>query len=199
MKLQLLTTLRDKQTDLAAFRTAADRLSELIAAEIALSMPLEMKRVETPLGPAEGACCLNSVVLIPILRAGMVMLPAFLRHFCNAKVGFLGMRRDEKTAQPILYYEHLPKIDGDEIVMLLDPMIATGGSALLALDKIAKAGAHPSRIHLAGIIGALEGLQRIKKSYPYLNLSVVAEDPELNAQKFIVPGLGDFGDRYFGT
>lgn len=197
MKECLLTILRDKNTDTAAFRQAADRLSELIAADIAAEMPKDSISVETPFGAAKGFKPMHKVVLVPILCAGMALLPAFLKCFPDARVGFLGIKRDEKTAVPNQYYENLPSLSADDIVIVLDPMIATGGTALLALQKLSEKKVHPSRIYLVGIIGASEGVQRVKSKFPYANLRIVGEDPQLNDRKFIVPGLGDFGDRYF--
>lgn len=197
MKECLLTTLRDKKTDTAAFRQAADRLSELIAADIAAEMPKDPVSIETPLGSAKGFKPMHKIVLIPILRAGIALLPAFLKLFPDARVGFLGIKRDEKTVQSNQYYEKLPSLSADDIVIVLDPMIATGGTALLALEKLSEKKVHPSRIFFAGIIGSSEGIQRVKSKFPYVNLRIVGEDSQLNDRKFIVPGLGDFGDRYF--
>jgi uracil phosphoribosyltransferase len=199
MKESLLTILRDKETKTAAFRLAANRLAELIAAEVAASITEEPTLVQTPFGQAKGAKIPHNVVLIAILRTGAILLPPFLRLFPEAKIGFFGIRRDEKTAQPHFYYENLPAITSDDWVVILDPMIATGGSALLALEKLSILDIHPSRIFFAGVIAAAEGLQKIKTKYPYLSVKIVAEDPSLNPQKFITPGLGDFGDRYFDT
>lgn len=199
MKESLLTILRDKGTTTVAFRQAANRLAELIAAEVATSITEEPTSVQTPFGQAKGAKIPHNVVLISILRAGAILLPAFLRLFPEAKVGFFGIRRDEKTAQPISYYDNLPSITNNDWVVVLDPMIATGGSALLAMEKLSKLEIHPSRIIFAGVIASAEGLQKLKTKYPYLTVKIVAEDPSLNPQKFITPGLGDFGDRYFDT
>lgn len=197
MKEILLTTLRKKETDTAEFRYAADRLAELLASEATLSIEKQHFAIETPLAPAQGSRALLNVVLVPVLRSGMVLLPPFLRLFPHAKVGFFGIKRDEKTAEPLSYYENLPSFSGTDQVFLLDPMVATGGTALFALKTLSERGVHPSRLTLISIIGSVEGLSQIKKKYPYLTVHIAAEDPSLNREKYIVPGLGDFGNRYF--
>ena len=126
------------------------------------------------------------------------MLPAFLRYYPNASVGFIGLRRDEETKQPHLYYQNLPKLDGQNVI-LIDPMIATGGSGLLALNHILDQGVPQEKIIYVGIIAAPEGMQKLKERAPNMNLIVAQIDEHLNKDAFIVPGIGDFGDRYFGT
>jgi uracil phosphoribosyltransferase len=153
--------------------------------------------VKTPVGQAEGASISHRVVLVPILRAGLALLPAFLKYFPQAPIGFIGIRREEGTAKPQLYYENIPALKSTDLVFILDPMIATAGSALLAIDHLVKKGA--TQLALVGMLGSREGLEKIESAYPDLTVIVAAEDPELNSRKFIVPGLGDFGDRYFGN
>jgi len=199
MKECLLTILRDKKTSMPEFRRAADQLADLLAAEVTCSLPGEPISIETPVAPAKGFKAPQKIVLIPIYRAGIVLLPPFLRHFPSARVGFFGIRRKEKTAEPLPYYENLPPISSEDTVIVLDPMIATAGSALYVLEKLSALEVHPSRIILVAIIGSIEGIEKIKTKYPYITIKVVAEDPSLDARKYIVPGLGDFGDRYFGT
>ena len=199
MKESLLTTLRDRSTAQAAFRKAADKLAELVAAEIAAGVIQEEAAIQTPLASAKGSRYTQKVVLMPILRAGIALLPAFMRFFDEAQVGFFGIRRDEKTAIAEQYYENIPLISPETLVIILDPMIATAGSSLLALQRLKERGVAAPQILLAGFIAAPEGLNGIKKNFPEVKVKVVAVDEKLNAQKFIVPGLGDFGDRYFGT
>jgi uracil phosphoribosyltransferase len=127
------------------------------------------------------------------------MLPAFIELFPSAPIGFFGIRRDEKTAKPHLYYENLPKISFHDWVFLIDPMLATGGSATLALAKLKESGASLSQTMLISIVAARQGADQIRKNFPEVILITAAIDPALNDRKFIVPGLGDFGDRYFGT
>lgn len=199
MKEALLTILRDEKTKAGAFREATSRLAELLAAEAALSVPLEKKTINTPLKACEGKYLKADILLVPILRAGLTLLPAFLKLFPDSKVGFLGIRRDEETAEPHHYYDKIPNLSGQEHIFLLDPMIATGGTAHLAITHLHRAGADLKKIHLIGIIAAKPGVERIKKDFPAVRLNIVATDPELDSSHYIVPGLGDFGDRYFIT
>ncbi len=198
MKEALLTKLRDKKTPLLEFRTAAFELADLIAADAAAGVPTKRAIIETSLSSAAGAVTTNRIVLVSILRAGLVLLPSFLKLFPDAPIGFFGIRRDEKTAEPHLYYENIPPLLPTDHLFLLDPMIATAGSSLCALEKLT-AHLSPNQITLVGIISATPGIARLKKRFPVLRIIVAAEDPELNAHAFIVPGLGDFGDRFFGT
>lgn len=171
MKEKYLKILRDRSTSRVPFREAADKLAVLMAEEI---------KVENP-------------VLVPILRAGIALLHAFQKKHPAAPIGFLGLRRDEKTALPHMYYENLPPMTDQ--VLILDPMLATGGSANLAIDRIkAKGGKH---IHLICVIACKEGIHAVQTRHPHVKIYSVAVDEELDAKKFIVPGLGDFGDRYF--
>lgn len=197
MRESLLTVLRDEKTPVEAFRQAAHQLAALLAAEASALVTEDPKIVKTPLGQAEGASISHRVVLVPILRAGLTLLPAFLKYFPQASIGLIGIRRDEETAKPHLYYEHIPALKRTDLVLILDPMIATAGTALLAIDHLIKKGA--SQMALIGMLGSREGLEKIESEHPDLTLIVAAEDPELNNRKFIVPGLGDFGDRYFGS
>lgn len=177
MKSRYLNVLRDRSANVVQFRQAALSLSKLIASEIALQVPKSKK-----------------IILIPILRAGLALLPAFQDCFPGAPIGFIGIKRDEKTALPHLYYQNLPPIAPSDHVLLLDPMLATGGSAHLALNLIKAA-----NVTLVTVIAAPEGVQLVKERHPKVQIYTVAIDQGLDAQKFIVPGLGDFGNRYFGT
>lgn len=199
MKQLFLTALRDNETTTAEFRHAAHQLSLLLAAEAANLIPLASRSVHTPLGTSPGAILASRVVLVAILRAGLVLLPSFQKLFEDAPIGFFGVRRDEKTADPHLYYENLPTFSERDWIILLDPMLATGGTSCLALNRLRKAGASPSQTILVSIVAAQEGIEIVKKEFPSLNLITAAIDPALNTKKFIVPGLGDFGDRYFDT
>ncbi len=198
MKKILLTKLRDRKTPLLEFRSAALELADLLAAEAAAVVPSKRAIVETPLSSAEGAIAQGRVVLVSILRAGLTLLPAFLKLFPDAPIGFFGIKRDEKTAEPHLYYENLPALLPTDHVFLLDPMIATGGSSILALEKIIPR-VSLNQITLVGVISATPGILNLKKRFPVVRVIVAAEDPELNTSSFIVPGLGDYGDRFFGT
>lgn len=194
-----LTQLRNKKSDTAAFREAALKLIQLLASEaVGYSTGKDVK-VETPLTKTTGASLKAEVVLVPILRSGAVMLPAFMSFFNEAKVGFIGLRRDEQTAVAEQYYCNLPKINKNTLVYLLDPMLATGGSSDAALQILLKNGAKEENIVAVYLISAPEGLQKIKTKYPKLNIVMGVEDKALNKNKFILPGIGDFGDRFFGT
>lgn len=193
----LLSELRDKTTGRDHFRYAADRLSESLAYETFNRLPKHEYPLETPVGKGKGTKLKNRVVLIPILRSGLAMLYPFLRVFDQAKVGFFGMRRDEKTFEAKLYYENIPHIEKGEDVLILDPMLATGGSAFRALTLLQERGVDPSHIYYVGMVAAPEGLEKIK-AFPITTV-IASVDEKLNEKKFIVPGLGDFGDRYFGT
>ena len=195
----LLTVLRDRFSTLDQFRKAADQLSRLVAAESGSFLMGESRSVETPLGPTMGTRVKMSPILVPILRAGLVLLPPFLDLYLDAPVGLIGIRRDERTASPQFYYANLPKIGKDTPIFLLDPMLATGQSAAMAIKLVIEKGALESQIVLFSILAAPEGVSLIQSHYPNVRMSIVKIDQRLNASKWIMPGLGDFGDRYFGT
>ncbi len=198
MKESLLSILRNKKSDLCTYREATNRLSHLIAADAALLVKEKPISFSSPLLPCKGRALAENIVLIPVLRSGIALLSSFLYFFPDAAIGFLGIHRDEKTAKPILYYEKLPPLSSQNLIFLLDPMIATGGTAILSIEKILEKGASPQQIHLIGIIGSTLGVRQIATKYPKVHVHLTAIDKKLNAKKFIVPGLGDFGDRYFG-
>lgn len=199
MKDALLTILRDRSTGLEQFRKAADQLAILIAAESGSFLDKQERLVETPIGTARGSRLEHTPVLIPILRAGLVLLPPFLSLYTAASVGFIGVRRDEKTAEPELYYSNIPEIKKNASIFLLDPMLATGKSAAMAVKILKERGADESNIILFSIIAAPEGLHFFNIQYPLARTSIVQVDTNLTPNKWIVPGLGDFGDRYFGS
>lgn len=199
MKESLIATLRDRSTSRAEYRGTTEKLGWVLAAEAADHLAQEERTVQTPLAPATGLFVKNSIVLIPILRAGAALLPAFMRFFDKARVGFLGMKRDEETAEAEMYYCNLPPIAPDEDVVILEPMIATGGSSCMAIEALIQQGVLEEQILFVSVIAATEGLDKLRKAHPKVRLLVGQEDKELNDVKFIVPGLGDFGDRFFGT
>lgn len=199
MKEHFLTILRDRKTPMLPFREAARELARLLAAETAHLLPLKTTHIDTPLAPTSGKRLAEPAVLIPILRAGLALLPAFEELLPEAPIGFFGMRRDEKTALPRLYYENLPPLSPSGWVLLLDPMLATGGSANLALDRLKSLDQDLSKTLLISIVAAPEGVRALKSRHPEVRLITAAVDEKLDAKKFIVPGLGDFGDRFFGT
>lgn len=198
MKDVLLTVLRDRNSSTAQFRHASDQLAALVCAEALAKLPHSPITVTTPLAPAEGLKPAGSVMFVPIIRAGLALLPAFLSAVPEASVALVGMQRDEVTAQPGLYYQKFPAHLPDSAI-ILDPMLATGGSSLLVVDLLQGIGYTPGNIYHAGVLAAEEGLQRLSAGIPEANITVVAVDPGLDGRKFISPGLGDYGDRYFGT
>ncbi len=199
MKEFLLTLLRNKETSSPEFRAVTERLALLLAMAAAEYLPTEKIEVETPLAVTEGVRIKHPIVLIPILRAGLALLYPFMRFFPECKVGFIGMRRDEVTAEPHTYYQNIPPIKAYEKVMILEPMIATGGSSTTAITILKQHGVVEDQIIVLSILGAPEGITRINKQFSRVVLHVLQTDAELNHKKFIIPGLGDFGDRYFGT
>lgn len=199
MKESLIAQLRDRTTSRADYRQTTEKLGWVLAAEAADHLEREERTVQTPLAPATGLFVKNSVVLVPILRAGAALLPAFMRFFDRARVGFLGMKRDEETAEAEMYYCNLPPVGPNEDVIILEPMIATGGSSCMAINALCQQGVKESQILFVSVIAATEGLDKLRAAYPKVRLLVGQEDKELNDVKFIVPGLGDFGDRFFGT
>src|SRR6478736_8287925 len=192
-----LATLRDKTTTPQHFRTAATRISVLLASEALRDMPTEDLTVETPLGPAPGRRVGRDVVVVPVLRAGLGMLDAVLELVPSARVGHIGLQRDEMTAVASQYYSKLPSNLGGSYVLMIDPMLATGGSAVAALELLQHAGAQ--RISMICIVAAPEGVAVVERHHPGVEIYTPVVDRELNAHKYIVPGLGDFGDRLYGT
>ena len=192
-----LTTLRDAATPPESFRRMAVRISLLLAAEATRDVPSEPVTVHTPLGPAGGRRVQAGVVVVPVLRAGLGMLDAVLELLPNARVGHIGLQRDEMTAVASQYYSKLPPDLRGSYVLMIDPMLATGGSAVAALDLLRAAGA--SEIRMICIVAAPEGIALVERHHPSVHIFTPAVDKGLNAHKFIVPGLGDFGDRLYGT
>jgi len=194
---ELLTHLRDARTPSPLFRQYAQRLSVLIATEAMRDIPTEPVLVETPLGPADGVRVAADVVVVPVLRAGLGMLDAVLSVVPHARVGHIGLQRDEATAVASQYYAKFPARLEQSLVVLVDPMLATGGSAVASLDLLIARGARD--IRLLCIVAAPEGIREVEAHHPHVRIFTPAIDSHLNARKFIVPGLGDFGDRLFGT
>ena len=192
-----LATLRDKRTTPEYFRRAATQISVLLAAEALRSLPTSDVTVDTPLGPAEGRRVSTDVVVVPILRAGLGMLDAVLELVPAARVGHIGLQRNEATAIASQYYSNLPQGVDESVVLMVDPMLATGGSAVVALDVLRLAGA--SRVRIVCIVAAPEGVRLVEQRHPDVTIYTPVVDRFLNDQKYIVPGLGDFGDRRYGT
>jgi uracil phosphoribosyltransferase len=173
----ILCELRDARTPPERFRQLAWRISVLLGSEALRDVPTVAETVETPLGPARGARVRTDVVVVPVLRAGLGMLPGLLELVPSARVGHLGLQRDERTAVAAQYYAKLPSPLTDSFVLMIDPMLATGGSAVAALD----------------------GIALVEQAYPQVPIYTPVVDERLNDHKYIVPGLGDFGDRLYGT
>ena len=192
-----LVSLRDKLTTPEHFRRAATRISVLLAAEALSDVPTTDVSVETPLGPAPGRRIGRDVVVVPVLRAGLGMLDAVLELVPDARVGHIGLQRDEMTAVASQYYSKLPARLDSSYVLMIDPMLATGGSAVAALDLLQKAGARV--IKMICIVAAPEGVALVEHHHPAVEIYTPVVDRHLNAHKYIVPGLGDFGDRLYGT
>jgi uracil phosphoribosyltransferase len=192
-----LMELRDARTAPPAFRRAANRISVLLAAEALRDLPSSAATVTTPLGPADGRVVLTDVVVVPVLRAGLGMLDAVLELLPTARVGHIGLQRDEATAIASRYYSKLPPGLAKSHVLMIDPMLATGGSAAAAIDLIKAAGA--TAISMICIVSAPEGVSLLERLHPDVAVFTPVVDKHLNAHKFIVPGLGDFGDRLYGT
>lgn len=192
----LLTRLRDETTPPERFRPLTHSLTQLLIAEATRGLALRAQSVRTPLEEAPGATLANPVVIVPILRAGLGMLEPVLQLIPEATVGYVGLERDETTAIASSYYLKLPDLAA-RTAFVLDPMLATGGSAAWAIHQLEEAGA--ASVTLLCVVAAPEGVARLEESFPRLQIVTAALDRELNDRRYILPGLGDFGDRLFGT
>jgi uracil phosphoribosyltransferase len=192
-----LMELRNVRTPPPEFRRAANRISTLLATEALKTVPAQPATVTTPLGPAHGFVVAGDVVVVPVLRAGLGMLDAVLELLPAARVGHIGLQRDEATAIASKYYSKLPPNLAESFVLMIDPMLATGGSAVAAIDLLKAAGART--LLMICIVAAPEGVALVQRHHPDVDVFTPIVDQELNAQKYIVPGLGDFGDRLYGT
>jgi uracil phosphoribosyltransferase len=192
-----VTYLRDKSTTASRFRRLARRVSLILAIEATRKLPMTLARVETPLEPARGEVLDANVVVVPVLRAGLGMVEAVLEILPYARVGHIGLQRDEHTAIASQYYSKLPADLSSSTAIIVDPMLATGGSAVAAIAMLEQAGVHD--IRLLCIVAAPEGIAAVEAAAPKVQIFTPVIDRGLNAQKFILPGLGDFGDRLYGT
>jgi len=192
-----LLSLRDVATDPDAFRRLAVRISVLLAAEALRDLPTRTETVTTPIGGATGQRVATDVVVVPVLRAGLGMLDAVLELVPGARVGHIGLQRDEMTAVASRYYAKLPPGLAESHVLMIDPMLATGGSAVDAVDLLKEGGAR--RIQILCIVAAPEGIAHVERHHPDVDIYTPVIDQGLDARKYIVPGLGDFGDRLYGT
>ena len=192
-----LTVLRDVTTSASTFRAQVQRLSMLLAVYATADLQLKPKQINTPLVVHEGQALAVRVAIVPILRAGLSMVEPVLQLLPEAEVRHLGMYRDEATALPVEYYRKLPDSDPVDVAMILDPMLATGGSIRMAVDAMKRWGV--SDIRVLSLIAAPEGIELLHAEAPEVQLYVASIDERLDANKFIVPGLGDAGDRIFNT
>ncbi len=193
-----LTIMRDKATPTAVFRQLLREISQLLAYEITRNLDMTTKRIETPMAPMDAPTLAGKkLALISILRAGNGLLDGVLELIPSARVGFVGLYRDEETLQPVQYYFKAPEALEDRLVIAVDPMLATGNSSAAAIDLLKEAGA--TNIRFLCLLAAPEGVARMKEAHPDVPIVTAALDERLNEVGYIVPGLGDAGDRMFGT
>ena len=192
-----LSVMRDRTTSHGAFRQALFEASAIMAVEVARELPLTEVELETPLEATRGLRLMEEVTVVPVLRAGLGMVEGFLRLLADARVGHVGVYRDEQDHVPIDYYERLPPGLSESRVYVLDPMLATGGSAVHALRKLRQAGA--KQLELVCLVAAPEGLATVQAAHPDVMIWTAAIDRQLDTNAYIRPGLGDAGDRVFGT
>lgn len=192
-----LTLLRDKATTVPEFRRTLGELAGLLAFEVTRQLGTAPTTVETPLETTNGVKMARPVLLVPILRAGLGLLNPMLQVIPDAHVGFLGLKRDETTLAPISYYENIPKDLSTLDVIVLDPMLATGGSLVAALTTLAKL--NPATLQVMTLLAAPEGISTVLKAHPTVTVYTASVDRELNKRGYILPGLGDAGDRIFNS
>jgi uracil phosphoribosyltransferase len=192
-----LTRLRDRRTGPQEFRRVLSEVAALMLYEATRSFTVEPVSVKTPLATARGHRLRREVVLVPVLRAGLGMLDSILQLIPHARVGFIGLKREETTLRATSYHKSLPRDLTPFEVILIDPMLATGGSAVAAMDLLSELGAR--HVRMVNLVAAPEGIRRVRASYPDLPIFTAAVDRRLNEKGYILPGLGDAGDRLFGV
>lgn len=192
-----LTQMRKKETRTKDFRENLDEIGGLMAYEITRNLPVKKVEIETPIQHMETYELEKDIILVPILRAGLGMVNGISNLIPTVKVAHVGLYRDEKTLLPHVYFEKYPPNIKDAIVMIVDPMLATGGSANAAIEMVKKQGAKD--IRLVCLVGAPEGVEAVNREHPDVDIYLAALDEKLNDKGYIVPGLGDAGDRIFGT
>ena len=192
-----LAVMRDRSTPHGDFRRALYEASAILAVEVARDLPRSAQTIDTPLEPTRVERIGIRVTVVPVLRAGLGMVEGFLRLLPDARVGHLGMARDETAHTPVEYYSRLPPGLAEARVYLLDPMLATGGSAVNALEHLRRAGAQ--QLELVCLVAAPEGVEAVRAAHPDVRIWTAAVDRELDENAYIRPGLGDAGDRVFGT
>lgn len=192
-----LTLLRDRNTPSNLFRSILRRTASLMAYEVTRDLKVKTISVQTPLETTQGHVVIDSIILVPILRAGLGLVGGFVEVLPDARVGHIGLYRDEETLTPVDYYLKTPKNLKDALVLILDPMLATGGSGVAAVSFLKKKGA--KRIRFVSLVAAPEGVKTLTRSHPDVKIYACALDRQLNSKGYILPGLGDAGDRIFGT
>ena len=192
-----LTILRDRRTSGDAFRGALRRISSVMATEVMRDIKVRRTSVRTPLARTRGYSIAEKLVIVPVLRAGLGMVEGFLEVVPEARVGHVGLYRNEQTLEPVEYYTKFPRGMHNGLVLLLDPMLATGGSSTAAISFLKRRGS--KRIRLVTLVAAPEGVARVRKAHPDVRIYSAALDRKLNSDGYILPGLGDAGDRLFGT
>ncbi len=196
LKDHYLTNLRDKNTNFDTFRDSASKLSYFLVVEATKHLTTLSKEIDTPLTKTKGVQIENNSVAISVLRAGLGLMDGVQQLIPNISFGYIGVQRNEETAQPENYYEKLPDLV-DKNVFILEPMLATGGSLSFAIETVKKY--NPKNIHALTVISAPEGINKIKENHPDITLVTASIDEKLDDNWYIVPGLGDMGDRLFGT
>lgn len=194
-----LAHLRDKNTELKSFRFHSDQICSFLFAEAIQGLAFRQQEIETPCGPTTVEKLADEVIVVPVFRAGLAMLFGAMHLLPKSKIGFVGYARDEKTAEAHEYYWKLPPITNHSVLIITDPMLATGGTILHMLDRLFEQKVQPKEIRIVCVVSAPEGIQAVHAKYPNIKIVTAAIDEKLNEKKYIVPGLGDYGDRYFGT
>lgn len=192
-----LSHLRNKNLPISKFRSHSDKICQFLFAQALTGLSFKTENIETPVTSTKVQKLSDEIVIVPVLRSGIAMLFGAMQLLPKAKIGFVGMERDEQTAQASEYYWKLPHIDQNSIIMITDPMLATGGSIIHLLRRVKAT--NPKEIRIVCVISAPEGITHIHAEFPDIQIFTASVDDHLNSQKYIVPGLGDYGDRYFGT
>ena len=193
-----LTILRNKRTKNSLFRQTMNEISYLIAAEVLKHIKFKKIKIQTPIQNTSGNEISNPLIIVPILRAGLGLVEGFVKFLPNVEKGHIGLYRDEQTYQPVEYLCKLPKVS-NKTILVLDPMLATGNSSSAAIDLIKERGVKIKNIKLISLLAAPEGIKNLRKNHKDLHIFTCSLDKGLNKKKYIVPGLGDAGDRYMGT
>lgn len=193
-----LTKMRDENTDHTTFRKNLNEIASLMVYEIMRDYKTKPLKVKTPTGEvADGACFDKEIIIVPILRAGLGMVEGITALVPQARIGHIGIYRDEETFKAVEYFYKMPKVSKESDVIIVDPMLATGNSAIDSINTLKKDGF--KNIKLVCLVGAPEGVAAVEKAHPDVNIYLAAQDKKLNDKKYIIPGLGDAGDRLFGT